>query len=481
MFLSLWTIGGIFLTYNIRTSFWNGMMLIAGGMASFAFSIHLVIMPFLVPREWLSPSLSGFIYQLSIAAMTIYFYIFPYFVCMGGVWHGAIRSYRLKVLASAVLAIPALVLLAVQLLHQPWGVFDIAAFRWWAGFYLLVGYTFYYLAYRRETEYFAKRNKKRSGLLFTCGTLFAFITDFVGFHSLRMGEGIFNLESNGAWKFNVVVILALVAIIIIYTVKYGFLGIKLRIERERMDVSMRALTMGVSILNHSIKNEIQKINYLAEKTESYIHSSQPDKSLQSIEQIHQVTSHLMDMVGRIKDKADDIVLSETHNCIEDLLTAVLQPMQPMLDSRAVRTVVRQEEGGELICDALHFKEMLSNLIHNAMDAIEPAGGLISLRTSKTKRYFTLEVTDNGSGIPKDQLGKIFEPFYTTKKNPYNHGLGLSYCLSVMRKHGGRLTIGNAESGQGTTVMLHFPVQRYQASAEPDILSSVPVSKSVSRF
>lgn len=481
MFLSLWTVGGVFLIYNRKSNLWVGLTLVTGGMASFAFSIHLTIMPFILPRYILPPELSTVIYQMSVAAMTIYFYLFPYAACMGALWLGALSSIRNRVWLSIALFIPALLVLLHHLLYEPWASFEISHFRLWAGLYFLLSFVFYGIAFTREKEFYSKKSKKRVGVTFTLGTLFAFVTDFVGFRSLTMGEWSFELESNGAWKYNVVVVLGLLGVIIFYLVKNGFMGIKLRIERERMDLSMRALTMGVSILNHSIKNEIQKINYLTEKTEGYIQSGQSDKSLQSLEQIHHVTAHLLDMVGRIKDKADDIVLSETQTGIQELFTAVLEPMQPLLENGSVKVNVHQEQEGELICDTLHIKETLSNLIQNAVDAMETGGGMITLRAVRSKRYLLIEVTDNGSGIPKDQLRKIFEPFYTTKKNAHNHGLGLPYCVSVMRKHGGKLTIENAESGNGTTVMLHFPIQRYIAPPErKQLSSSTPMSQSVNR-
>ncbi|NQX59990.1 GHKL domain-containing protein [Paenibacillus qinlingensis] len=442
-------------------NFWIGITLIFGGMASFTFSIHLVIMPFILPLGWLTPSISSLIYQLSVVAMSIYFYLFPFAACMGALWIGAIESFKKRLLVSLLLSIPAIVVLfSDNLSTTPWGSFDISTFRWWAGFYLLLSYVFYYVAFRRATEYHEKRNKKRVGILFTIGTLCAFVFDFVGFRSLTLREWNFQLESNGAWKFNVVVILGLVAIIIFYSVKYGFLGIKLRIERDKLDYSMRALTMGVSILNHSIKNEIQKINYLTEKTEGFIHAGQTEKSLQAIEQIHSVSAHLLSMVGRIKDKAEDILLSESQIEVKKLLAEVILPMQPLLESRSVEIIWKQVEAGDLICDTIHMKETLSNLIHNAMDALGSRGGIITLQALKAKRYFIIEVKDNGVGIPKDQLTKIFEPFYTTKKNSHNYGLGLPYCLSVMRKHGGKLDIAETEMGKGTTVILQFPIQRY---------------------
>ncbi len=460
MFLSLWTMGLVLLTHNRKANFWISMTLATGGMASFAFSVHLTIVPLLLPRGWLSPIMGTVLYEASVIAMSVYFYFFPFAACMGALWLSGISSRKTRMLISSLLVLPVATALVYHLWNTSWGHFNMGEIRLLAAFYFLVSYVFYVLAVRLEKEPHKKRNKRRVGILFSFGTLYPFVTDFVGFKSLTMGHWSFDLDSNGAWQYNVVVILGLIAIIVYYLVKYGFMGIKLRIEQEKMDVSMRALTMGVSILNHSIKNEIQKINYLTEKTEGYIQAGQSEKSLQSIEQIHSVTAHMLNMVGRIKDKAEDIVLTESKTDVKDLFTEVLQPMQPLLETRSVRVRIDYESDGYLVADATHLKETLSNLIQNALDAMPVEGGELVLRTFQAKRHYMIAVTDNGSGIPKDQLGKIFEPFYTTKKNAYNHGLGLPYCASVLWKHGGKLTVAGAESGRGTTVTLQFPMRRF---------------------
>ncbi|MGO4544645.1 sensor histidine kinase [Paenibacillus sp. 2TAB23] len=465
MFLSLWTMGIVFLRYSFKRNVWISFTLITGGMASFAFSIHLTIMPFILPYEWLNPFWSTFVFHLSVAAMTIYFYLFPLATSMGGLWMGALNSSKVKWILSVVLALPAFILLALHLIREPWNSFDIRTFRWWSGAYFFLGYLFYHAAYLREKDHLVRRNKKRVAFLFSFGTLWAFVSDFIGFRKLTLEEWHFTLESNGAWQLNAVIILGLVAAIIYYSVKYGFLGVKLRFEREKLDSSMRALTMGVSILNHSIKNEIQKIDYLTEKTQSFIHNGQTEKSLQSIEQIHAVTAHLLSMVNQIKDKADDIIINETPIQLQQLFASVIMPMQPLFDRRAVTIEFSEINSGILNGDSVHIKEVLSNLLQNAVDAMENEGGTIILRSIKTKRNFIIEVKDNGCGIPKEQHSKIFEPFYTTKKNTSNHGLGLSYCAAVMRKHGGLLSIADTEIGEGTTFLLQFPMNRY-TSIEP---------------
>ncbi|MEK3883509.1 HAMP domain-containing sensor histidine kinase [Paenibacillus sp. PL2-23] len=462
MCLSLWTMGIVFLVYGVRRNFWIAMTLLTGGMASFVFWIHLTIMPRILSMDILSPFWSGWLYDITVAAMTIYFYAFPFAAAMGGLWLGALRSRKARLLATAAMALPSAGLFFLHLQQGAWNSFTVSDFRWWSGICFLFGAVMYAVSVMREADSYEKRSKRRVAVLFTIGTLWAFVSDFIGFRELTLREWSFELESNGTWQLNVIVIMALVSAIIYSTAKYGFLGVKLRLERERLDSSMRALTMGVSILNHSIKNEIQKINYLTEKTQDYIAAGQLERSQQTIEQVHAVTAHLLSMVGRIKDKADDMVLKEEAVSVDTLLAGVLRSMAPIMEQRSVRVELNMEEGGELLCDAMHLAETLSNLIHNAVDAMAETGGALRIRSFRLKKHYILEVKDSGSGIPKEHLARIFEPFYTTKKNTANHGLGLSYCLSVMRKHGGDLRIEESELGKGTTIWLMLPAKRYAA-------------------
>ncbi|MFC4778248.1 sensor histidine kinase [Paenibacillus sp. GCM10023252] len=459
MFLSLWSVGVVTLIYNFKRYFWIGVAFLTGGMASFCFSIHLTIVPLLEPQGWMTPLLSHLLYHTSVAAMTIYFYFFPYAACVSGLWMGGLFSYKQRVSVTAILTLGAFGLLISHYLTEPWYSFDLARFRWWSGAYFGVGIVFFWMASVRESDYYAKKSKGRVALLFSAAFLWVYQADFIGFNSLSMKEWQFELMSNGTWKYNVLVILALIAAVIVYTVKYGFLGIKLRIEREKLDYSMRALTMGVAILNHSIKNEIQKINYLTEKTEGYIHSGQTDKSLQSLEQIHTVSAHLLQMVGRIKEKADDIVLDEQPVNIRELIGSVLSPIQGKLASARITVSEHYEADGEVICDRPHMKETISNLVHNAADALVEEGAL-TIRVYRTKKHLVMQVRDSGCGIRKEDLAKIFEPFYSTKKNSTNHGLGLSYCASVMQKHGGSITVPETDLGKGTTVQLNLPASRF---------------------
>ncbi len=103
-------------------------------------------------------------------------------------------------------------------------------------------------------------------------------------------------------------------------------------------------------------------------------------------------------------------------------------------------------------------QVLMALMLNAVDAMED-GGILTLRTrhhSGRREEVIVEVQDTGSGISEQELGKIFEPFYTTKPPGRGTGLGLSICYGIVEQHRGRLEV-DSTPGLGSTFRVYLPV------------------------
>src|ERR1019366_9497991 len=98
-----------------------------------------------------------------------------------------------------------------------------------------------------------------------------------------------------------------------------------------------------------------------------------------------------------------------------------------------------------------------NLIMNARDAM-PRGGELTIATEVESSSLRVEVTDNGVGIPADQLNKIFDPFFTTKGTSRGTGLGLAVSYGIIREHSGSIHV-DSEVERGTTFRLEFPTIR----------------------
>ncbi len=122
-------------------------------------------------------------------------------------------------------------------------------------------------------------------------------------------------------------------------------------------------------------------------------------------------------------------------------------------------VVRKEFGSipHVSCSPSQINQVVLNLLSNAAQATSDGTGTITVRTGmRGAEHVTIEVADNGSGIPADVLPKIFDPFFTTKSAGKGTGLGLSICYKIVENHGGNLEV-QSKPGIGTRFILVLPL------------------------
>jgi len=132
-------------------------------------------------------------------------------------------------------------------------------------------------------------------------------------------------------------------------------------------------------------------------------------------------------------------------------------------------------------DPSQIGQAIHNVVMNARESMQE-GGLIHVTASNFKLadqvatlvagdYVKISIADQGYGIPENEFDRIFEPYYSTKEmgNTRGTGLGLSICRSIIRKHGGDVTV-ESQIGVGTTMHLYLP------AAEPDSQAQTPGHK-----
>ena len=140
--------------------------------------------------------------------------------------------------------------------------------------------------------------------------------------------------------------------------------------------------------------------------------------------------------------------------LNDVVLKTLELLQPELDNRGVQTKVRLARQLPITTiDPNQIQQVLVNLIKNAIQAMTK-GGVLTVQTGETSEDVWVSVADTGGGIPQDQLNRIFEPFYTTKKK--GSGLGLMIVQRIVRAHGGRIEL-ESQVGRGTTFRIWLPL------------------------
>jgi nitrogen-specific signal transduction histidine kinase len=113
-------------------------------------------------------------------------------------------------------------------------------------------------------------------------------------------------------------------------------------------------------------------------------------------------------------------------------------------------------------------EVMVNLIKNAAEAL-PSGGTIKVSSSMGEGQVVLKVQDDGVGIPKKNLSKSFEPFWTSKGSA---GMGLAVCAGIVRRHNGSIAITSKER-KGTTFVVKLPQAKKPAELDRTVIEEVP--------
>jgi len=154
--------------------------------------------------------------------------------------------------------------------------------------------------------------------------------------------------------------------------------------------------------------------------------------------------------------------------LNDVVEKTLELLRPEIENRGV--TVKTKLVGNLTAtpaDATQLQQVLVNLVKNAMQAMT-SGGVLTLQTGETNEGVWVSVADTGGGIPQEQINRIFEPFYTTKKK--GSGLGLMIVQRIVRAHNGRIEL-ESNVGRGTTFRIWLPLHE----RKPRLLAETTVN------
>ena len=150
--------------------------------------------------------------------------------------------------------------------------------------------------------------------------------------------------------------------------------------------------------------------------------------------------------------------------VNDVVRETLDLLRPEIENRGITLKEKLSRSLPLApCDPAQIKQALVNLIKNALQAMTK-GGVLSVLTDRGVDGVVVSVADTGGGIPQEQLNRIFEPFYTTKKK--GTGLGLMIVQRIVGEHRGRIEV-DSHVGKGTCFRLWLPL----SSRTPKLLQA----------
>ncbi|MDP2805732.1 MAG: ATP-binding protein [Gallionellaceae bacterium] len=152
------------------------------------------------------------------------------------------------------------------------------------------------------------------------------------------------------------------------------------------------------------------------------------------------------------DSEDQWVWADVHQGLDSTLNVVWNELK-------YKCEVLKEYGvlPKIYCLPSQINQVFMNLLVNAAQAIE-VHGKITLRTGQEGEKIWVEVSDEGNGIPAENIPRLFDPFFTTKPVGKGTGLGLSVSYKIIEKHHGKIEV-HSEVGKGTTFRVILPVQQ----------------------
>jgi signal transduction histidine kinase/ActR/RegA family two-component response regulator len=166
----------------------------------------------------------------------------------------------------------------------------------------------------------------------------------------------------------------------------------------------------------------------------------------------------------------------TPLAINEIIEAVINITQPRWKDQAQNKGIHIElirkfgEVPAILGNPSELREVFTNIIFNAVDAM-PEGGQITISTkSQTDGWVELRISDTGVGMTEEVKKRVFDPFFTTK-GVTNSGLGMSVSYGIIKRHGGEILI-ESELGKGTTFVLHLAVDSGMKELEEKVLKPI---------
>jgi iron only hydrogenase large subunit-like protein len=181
------------------------------------------------------------------------------------------------------------------------------------------------------------------------------------------------------------------------------------------------------------------------------------QTLEDLDLIAEETNRCKNIVSNLLNFARQGKLKITEFDLLDLINGILKTVRLKPEFRGIAVSTECSADNTIIAgDSDQLKQVFLNIITNACEAMEDSDiKKMEIKISKNERHFNVEISDTGSGIPKENMGKLFTPFFTTKKMGKGTGLGLAIVYGIIKMHKGDVR-AVSEPGRGTSFNIKIP-------------------------
>ncbi|MCV0411403.1 HAMP domain-containing sensor histidine kinase [Nitrosarchaeum sp.] len=222
----------------------------------------------------------------------------------------------------------------------------------------------------------------------------------------------------------------------------------------------------VTMIIHDLKNPLVPILSVSD---ILLSNMLGDLNSKQVDRIKMIKSSAMSLQNLIQDLLDSqkaelgkLHLNLSKNNLSEILQNTLNKFKMDMDKKEILVETNIVNDVSCICDKIRIEQVISNLLLNSLDFVSEKIGKISVSLESNNHTAKITIRDNGLGIEKDQLDKLFVKFYQIKNNTIRHyggsGLGLAVSNEIVALHGGKIWAESDGIGKGSTFFIELPLK-----------------------
>ncbi|HEY6490837.1 MAG TPA: ATP-binding protein [Terracidiphilus sp.] len=245
--------------------------------------------------------------------------------------------------------------------------------------------------------------------------------------------------------------------------------------KEDIERASRFKDQFLSTISHELRTPLNAVLGFSQLLSDDRYGPHTERQARYVNHIHSSGQHLLRLINDILDlskiEAGRLQLSIEDVSVDFSFAEVCDSLQPLVDKNAHKLIQSAPKGLAVRADGTRFKQMLMNLLGNAIK-FTPSGGKIQLVATQVGSMVRIEVRDSGPGIPPEERQRIFEAFHRmrqTEKSSEGTGLGLAITRKLVELHGGQLDV-ESKPGEGSCFFFTLPAVSFAEKPQKTLVT-----------